>query len=55
LLPAIEKVIKNPELKAKVEKMGYSVDYKGPAELGKLVADEYETANSIAIKIGLKK
>ena len=55
LVPAIEKVIKNPELKAKVEKMGYAVDHKGPAELSKLLTDEYETANSIAMKIGLKK
>jgi tripartite-type tricarboxylate transporter receptor subunit TctC len=55
LIPAIEKVIKNPELKAKVEKMGFVVDYKSPAELKKLVIDEYETANAIAIKIGLRK
>ncbi len=55
LIPALEKVLKNPELKAKVEKMGYAVEYKGPAELSKLVVDEYETANSIATKIGLKK
>ena len=55
LIPAIEKVIKHPELKAKVEKMGYSVDHKGPAELSKMVTEEYETANSIATKIGLRK
>jgi tripartite-type tricarboxylate transporter receptor subunit TctC len=55
LVPAIEKVIKNPELKTKVEKMGYAVDYKSPAELKKLSMDDYEAANSIAIKIGLKK
>ena len=55
LVPALEKALKNPELKAKVEKMGYSVEYKGPAELGNLLNEEYERANSIAIKIGLKK
>ena len=55
LVPAIEKVIKNPELKAKVDKMGYAVDYKSPAELKKLSIDDYESANTIAIKIGLKK
>jgi tripartite-type tricarboxylate transporter receptor subunit TctC len=55
LVPSLEKVLKNPELKAKVEKMGYAVEYKGPAELSRLVADEYETTNSIATKIGLKK
>jgi tripartite-type tricarboxylate transporter receptor subunit TctC len=56
LVPAIEKAIKNPELKAKIEKMGgYLVDYKSPAELKKLVAEDYETANAIAKKIGLRK
>jgi tripartite-type tricarboxylate transporter receptor subunit TctC len=56
LVPAIEKAIKNPELKTKIEKMGgYLVDYKSPAELKKLVAEDYETANAIAKKIGLRK
>ena len=55
LVTAIEKAVKNPELKAKVEKMGYVVDYKSPAELNKLKNDEYEIANALAIKMGLKK
>jgi tripartite-type tricarboxylate transporter receptor subunit TctC len=56
LVPAIEKAIKNPELKTKIEKMGgYLVDYKSPEELKKLVAEDYETANAIAKKIGLRK
>jgi tripartite-type tricarboxylate transporter receptor subunit TctC len=56
LVPAVEKAIKNPELKAKIEKMGgYLVDYKSPAELKKLVAEDYETAHAIAKKIGLRK
>lgn len=55
LIPAIEKAVKNPELKAKVEKMGYAVDYKSPAELNKLLIEEYERANDIALKLGLRK
>jgi tripartite-type tricarboxylate transporter receptor subunit TctC len=55
LIPAIEKAVKHPELKAKVEKMGFVVDYKSPAELQKLVTEEYETANAIAKRIGLRK
>lgn len=55
LIPAIEKVVKNPELKAKVEKMGFVVEYKSPSEMRKMVSEDYETANSIAKKIGLKK
>lgn len=56
LIPAVEKAIKNPETKAKIEKMeGYVVDYKSPEELRKLIKEEYERANEIAIKIGLKK
>jgi len=56
LVPAVEKTIKNPESKAKIEKMGgYIVDYKSPAELKKMVEEEYEQANAIALKIGLRK
>lgn len=58
LVPAIEKAIKNPELKAKIENMGeggYTVDYKSPSELKKIMVDDYKTANAIAIRIGLRK
>ncbi len=55
LVPAIEKAIKNPAIKDKIEKMGYIVDYKTPEELKKLSMEDYETANAIAIKIGLHK
>ena len=55
LVTAIEKAVKNPELKAKVDKMGYVVDYKSPAELSRLKKEEYEIANSLAIKMGLRK
>ena len=55
LVPAIEKAIKNPESKAKTEKMGYIVDYKSPVELASLMVREYNTALDVAIKIGLRK
>jgi len=55
LIPAIEKAVKNTELKAKLEKMHFTVIYKSPAELKKLSAEEYETALEIAKKVGLRK
>ncbi len=55
LIPAIEKVVKNPELKTKVEKMGFLVEYKSPSEMRKMVSEDFETANTIAKRIGLKK
>jgi tripartite-type tricarboxylate transporter receptor subunit TctC len=55
LIPAIEKAIKNPALKARIEKMQNVVEYKSPAELKKMVAEEYEKALAVAIKVGLRK
>ncbi len=55
LIPAIEKAIKNPELKAKIEKIHFVVNYRSPAELKKLAAEEYETSLGIAKKVGLRK
>jgi tripartite-type tricarboxylate transporter receptor subunit TctC len=55
LLPAVEKSIKDPEVKAKIENRGYVVDYKSPAELRKIIADDYETARELAIKLGMSK
>lgn len=55
LVSAIEKVIKNPELKAKTEKLGFIVDYKSPSELRKIWTSDYETATNLSIKLGLRK
>ncbi len=55
LIPAIEKAAKNPESKAKIEKLHFIVDYKPPAEQKRLAAEEYQTALGIAKKIGLYK
>ncbi len=55
LVPAIEKAIKNPESKTKIEKWGYVLDYKSTAELLKLMSEEYNAALSLALRIGLRK
>jgi tripartite-type tricarboxylate transporter receptor subunit TctC len=55
LVPAVEKAIKTPELRPKIEKLGFIIDYKSPAELKKIMAEDYETAYAIAVKIGLRK
>jgi tripartite-type tricarboxylate transporter receptor subunit TctC len=55
LIPAIEKAMTNPEVKAKLEKMEFVVAYKPPAELKKYAAEEYESSLALAKKIGLRK
>lgn len=54
MVPAVEKAVKNPEVKAKMEKMDFVTHHKSPAEQRKLAADEYERAVAIAIKVGLR-
>jgi tripartite-type tricarboxylate transporter receptor subunit TctC len=55
LIPAIEKVVKNPEIEAKLEKLGFMVEYRPPAEQGKLQESDYARARSLALKLGLGK
>jgi tripartite-type tricarboxylate transporter receptor subunit TctC len=55
LVPAIEKAMKQPGGKGKIENLGYVVEYKSPEELKKLIIDDYETAKAIAVKLGLGK
>jgi tripartite-type tricarboxylate transporter receptor subunit TctC len=55
LIPAIEKAMKNPEGKAKLEKLGFAVDYKSAAELKRIATADYETNLAIAKKLGLRK
>jgi tripartite-type tricarboxylate transporter receptor subunit TctC len=54
LIPAVEKAVKNPDLKAKVEKMDFVVAYKSPAEQKRMAIEEYEKGLAIAIKAGLR-
>jgi tripartite-type tricarboxylate transporter receptor subunit TctC len=55
LIPAFEKAARNPELRTKLEKMFFAVDYKTPGEMKKLVADQYETILDIAKRTGLRQ
>ncbi|HUL20252.1 MAG TPA: tripartite tricarboxylate transporter substrate binding protein [Thermodesulfobacteriota bacterium] len=55
LIPAIEKAVKQPETKAKIENTGYAVEYKSPEEQRRLIMGDYETAKAIAAKLGLGK
>jgi tripartite-type tricarboxylate transporter receptor subunit TctC len=55
LIPAVEKAVKQPETKAKIEKVGYAVEYKSPEEQRQLILNDYETAKAIASKLGLGK
>jgi tripartite-type tricarboxylate transporter receptor subunit TctC len=55
LTQAFEKAVKNPPLRAKVEKLGFAVDYKPPQEVKELIVNDYERALAIATKIGLRK
>jgi len=55
LIPAIEKSINNPVVKTKIENRGYIVDYKSPAELRKIIVDDYEMIRALAVRLGLAK
>jgi tripartite-type tricarboxylate transporter receptor subunit TctC len=55
LVQAFERIATNPGLKAKIDKMGFVVDYKSPAELKKITIEDHETAMAIALKLGLRK
>lgn len=54
LVQAVEKAVKNPELTAKVERMGYNVEYRSPSEVSKLANRDYERANELAKRLGLR-
>lgn len=55
LVSAIERAVKNPVYKSKIESLGFVVEYKTPEEMKKLLSYEYELVKKIAEKIGLKK
>jgi tripartite-type tricarboxylate transporter receptor subunit TctC len=54
LVPAIERAVKNPELKVRIEKMQFVVHYKSPVELKKFVTEEHQRMLAIAKKVGLR-
>jgi tripartite-type tricarboxylate transporter receptor subunit TctC len=56
LVPAIKEAINNPELVAKINRIGgVIVDYKSPAELRQIMLEDCEKMAAVAIKIGLRK
>jgi tripartite-type tricarboxylate transporter receptor subunit TctC len=55
LVPAIEKAVKNAEMAAKLEKLGFMVEYRSPAELRKLQESDYARARPLVLKLGLGK
>jgi tripartite-type tricarboxylate transporter receptor subunit TctC len=55
LVAAIEKAVKIPEVKAKIEQMGFIVSYKNPAEMKTIMVEDFERANVIAGRLGLRK
>jgi tripartite-type tricarboxylate transporter receptor subunit TctC len=55
LVPAFEKVAKNPELKVRIDKMGFAVDYKPPAELKKIMIETFESGMDMARKISAQE
>ena len=55
LVPAIEKMAKNPEIIAKLQNMQIIPNYKSPAELKTILTDDYENAREMAKKMGLTK
>ncbi|MFH1488275.1 MAG: tripartite tricarboxylate transporter substrate binding protein [Pseudomonadota bacterium] len=52
LVSAIKKAIDEPVSKAKIEKMGFIVEYAPPAQLKKIVAEQYQQATEIMKKYG---
>ena len=55
LVSAFERIAKNPEMKSKIDGMGFTVDYKSPVELKRIMIEDFEAAMAIAQKIGLRK
>jgi tripartite-type tricarboxylate transporter receptor subunit TctC len=55
LVPAIEKAIKTPELAGKLQNLWYMTNYKSPAELKQILAENYEKIRTMAKKMGLTK
>jgi tripartite-type tricarboxylate transporter receptor subunit TctC len=55
LVPALQKAINTRESIDKINKMGFSVDYRSPEDLRKLSIEYYERASSVAKRLGVAK
>ena len=54
LVPAFEKALKDPGNVAKLEKIGWSVQYEGPAALSERIKRELSTVRDLVKKAGIK-
>ena len=54
-MPAVEKTGKNPQVKARIEKLSFLRDYTSPEDMKKEIQEEFETVSAIAKKLGLPK
>jgi len=54
LVPAFEKALKDPENVAKLEKIGWSVQYEGPAAVSERIKRELSTVRDLVKKAGIK-
>ncbi len=54
LTPAFENVMKNPQVQAKLEDLGFSISYEGPQKLGEHVRHELALLKDVARKAGIK-
>ena len=54
LTPAFQNVMKNREVQAKLENMGFSIDYEGPQKLAEHVKHEFALLKDVAKKAGIK-
>lgn len=54
LVPAVEKVVKDPDAEAKLEKMGFEILYEGPRQLAGRLEKELALVRDVAKKAGVK-
>ncbi len=55
LVPAFENVMKDPKNLDRLEKMGFSILYEGPGQLGDRVKHELDVVRDVARKAGIKQ
>lgn len=55
LVSSFERIARNPEMTSKINGMGFTVDYKSPEELKRIMTEDFKMAMAIAQKIGLGK
>lgn len=55
LVPAIERAARNPQTAGALEKMGFSVVYEGPQQLGERMRKELEIVREVAKKAGIRQ